>query len=120
MHRTSIAADEQIVAFPGLVEAYGFLPNLFLLQKELPRAVEAEQALIRAIAVRECKLSRYVKDSFFRTVASVQGSDYCRALHASPHTKDGEADPALLAFAHNLAKRGPWVCKHDIVGVRAA
>ena len=120
MHRTSVAADEQIVGFPGLVEAYGFIPNLFLLQKELPRAVEGEQALIRAIAVRECRLSRQLKDSLFRTVASALHSDYCRALHTSPHPKDGEGDPVLLAFAHKLAKRGPWICKHDVVGLRAA
>ncbi|PYX43452.1 MAG: hypothetical protein DMG79_22420, partial [Acidobacteria bacterium] len=120
MHRTFVATDEQIVAFPGLVEAYGFIPNLFLLQKELPRAVEAEQTLVRAIALRECRLSRHLRDSLFRAVASAQGSDYCRALHASPHTKDGEADPALLAFAHKLAKRGPWICKHDVGGVKAA
>ncbi len=119
MHRTSLATDEQIVAFPGLVEAYGFIPNLFLLQKELPRAVEGEQGLIRAIA-RECRLSRRLKDSLFHTVASVRGSNYCRALHTSPHPKDGEGDHALLAFAHKLAQRGPWICKHDVAGVRAA
>ncbi len=119
MHRTSLATDEQIVGFPGLVEAYGFIPNLFLLQKELPRAVEGEQGLIRAIA-RECRLSRRLKDSLFHTVASVRGSNYCRALHTSPHPKDGEGDHALLAFAHKLAQRGPWICKHDVAGVRAA
>jgi RNA polymerase sigma-70 factor, ECF subfamily len=120
MHRTSVAKDEQIVAFPGLVEAYGFIPNLFLLQKELPRAVEVEQALIGAIAVRECRLSRHLKDSLFRTVASARGSDYCRALHTNRHRKDSEQDPALLAFADKLARYGPWVCKDDVVGLRAA
>src|ERR1700758_2656638 len=120
MHRTSVARDEQIVAFPGLVEAYGFIPNLFLLQKELPRAVEGEQGLIRAIALRECRLSRHLKDSLFRAVSSARGSDYCRALHTNSHPKDSEADPALLAFAHKLAKRGPWICKYDVVGLRAA
>jgi RNA polymerase sigma-70 factor, ECF subfamily len=120
MHGTSVAKDKQIVAFPGLVEAYGFIPNLFFLQEQLPRAVEGEQGLIRAIVVRECRLSRHLKDSLFRTVASARGSDYCRALHTNPHPKHSEKDPALVAFAHKLARYGPWICKHDVVGLRAA
>ncbi len=117
-----ISADqnEQIGPFRGLVDAYGFVPNLFILQKELPRVVEAEERLIEAIGVREYKVSRRLKDSLIRTVATARGSDYCRALHTNPHPKDGEEDPALLAFAHKLAKYGPWISKHDVVELRTA
>ena len=112
--------DEQIGPFPELVEAYGFVPHLFVLQKELPRVIEGEQRLIDAIVVREGRLSRRLKDSLFRTVASARSSDYCRALHAQTDPRDAEEDPALLAFARKLANFAPCVCKHDIVALRAA
>ena len=82
MGRTVATRNEQIESFPGLVKAYGFVPNLFGLQKKLPRAIEAEQRLIDAIVVRESGLNRGLKDCLLRIVANTQGSDYCRALHA--------------------------------------
>ena len=120
MGRTVAADNEQIGPFHGLVEAYGFVPNLFVLQKELPRAIEGEQRLIEAIAVREYGLSRRLKDSLFRIVANARGSDYCRALHAQTCPNDGEEGPVLLAFAHKLARHAPWVCKHDVEALRAS
>src|SRR5438876_3987747 len=88
------AVYEPIGPYRGLVEAYGFVPNLFTLQKELPRVIEGEQRLIHAIVLREGRLSRQLKDSLFRTVASARGSDYCRALHAQKRPRDAEEDPA--------------------------
>jgi len=64
--------NEPIGVYRGLVEAYGFVPNLFAMQKELPRVVEAEQRLIDAIAVRENRLNRRQKDWLLLTVASVR------------------------------------------------
>ena len=119
MNLTSAAQYEPIGPYRGLVEAYGFVPNLFTLQKELPRVIEGEQRLIHAIVLREGRLSRQLKDSLFRTVASARSSDYCRALHAQKRPRDAEQDPALLAFAHKLANYAPCVCKHDIVALRA-
>ncbi len=119
MNLTSAAQYEPTGPYRGLVEAYGFVPNLFTLQKELPRVIEGEQRLIHAIVLREGRLSRQLKDSLFRTVASARSSDYCRALHAQKRPRDAEEDPALLAFAHKLANYAPCVCKHDIVALRA-
>jgi len=119
MNLTSAAQYEPIGPYRGLVEAYGFVPNLFTLQKELPRVIEGEQRLIHAIVLREGRLSRQLKDSLFRTVASARSSDYCRALHAQKRPRDAEQNPALLAFAHKLANYAPCVCKHDIVALRA-
>ena len=119
MNLTSAAQYEPIGPYRGLVEAYGFVPNLFTGQQELPRVIEAEQRLIDAIVVRAGRLSRQLKDSLFRTVASARISDYCRALHAQKRPRDAEEDPALLAFAHKLANYAPCVCKHDIVALRA-
>ena len=120
MGRTVATRNEQIEPFRGLVEAYGFVPNLFGLQKKLPRVIEAEQRLIDAIVVRESGLNRGLKDCLLRIVANTQGSDYCRALHAQADSNDGEEDAALLAFANKLAKYAPWICKHDVDALRAS
>ena len=120
MDRTLAKENEQTSPSRGLIEAYGFIPNLFVVQKQLPRVIEAEQRLIDAIALREYGLSRRMKDSLFRTVASARGNDYCRALHARTHPNKGEENPALIAFANKLAKHAPWVGKHDVEALRAA
>src|SRR5246500_5893711 len=119
MGETLATRNEEIGPFRGLVEAYGFVPNLFGLQKKLPRVIEAEQRLIDAIVVRESGLSRGLKDCLLRIVASALGSDYCRALHARTDSNDGEEDAALLAFANKLAY-APWLCKHDVEALRAS
>src|SRR5246500_4081630 len=120
MGETLATRNEQIGPFRGLIEAYGFVPNLFGLQKKLPRVIEAEQRLIDAIVVRESGLSRGLKGCLLRIVASAQGSDYCRGLHAPTESKDGEKDAALLAFANKLANYAPWICKHDVEALRAS
>jgi len=120
MNLTSAAQYEPVGPYRGLVKAYGLVPNLFILQKELPRLIEGEQRLIDAIVVREGRLSRRLKDSLFRAVASARSTDYCRALHAQTDSGTAEEDPALLAFARKLANFAPCVCKHDIVALRAA
>ncbi len=120
MGGTLATRNEESGPFRGLIEAYGFVPNLFGLQKKLPRVIEAEQRLIDAIVVRESGLSRGLKGCLLRIVASAQGSDYCRALHAQTDSNDGEKDAALLAFANKLAKYAPWICKHDVEALRAS
>ena len=120
MGRTVATSNEQIEPFRGLVEAYGFVPNLFGLQKKLPKAIEAEERLIDAIVVRDSGLSRWLKDCLLRIVANTQGSDYCRALHAQTDSNDGEEETPLLAFANKLAKYAPWMCKHDVDALRAS
>src|SRR6266436_908530 len=120
MGGTLTTRNEESGPFRGLIEAYGFVPNLFGLQKKLPRVIEAEQGLIDAIVVRESGLSRGLKGCLLRIVASAQGSDYCRALHAQTDSNDGEKDAALLAFANKLAKYAPWICKHDVEALRAS
>ena len=121
MNVTSATQHEQIGPSRGLVGAYGFVPNLFALQKQLSRVIEGEQHLIDAILLREDRLSRRLKDSLLLTVATARSSDYCRALHANKRSRDAEEDhPALLAFARKLANYAPCVCKHDIEALRAA
>src|ERR1700758_5290800 len=120
MGGTLATRNEESGPFRGLIEAYGFVPNLFGLQKKLPRVIEAEQRLIDAIVVRESVLSRGLKGCLLRIVASAQGSDYCRALHAQTESNDSEKDAALLAFANKLSNYAPWICKHDVEALRAS
>src|SRR6266702_5005118 len=120
MNLTSANHSEQIDPLRGLVEAYGFVPNLFVLQKELPRVIEGEQRLIDAILVREYALSRWQKDWLIRIVASARSSEYCRTLHARTSGNDGKENPALLAFALKLAKQPAWVCGVDVETLRVS
>lgn len=107
-------------SFPGFLEAYGFVPNLSVVQEELPRVIEGVQRLIDAIAVRDCELSRGQKDFLLRVVASARGSEGCRALPAWTGPNEREEKPALRAFAYKLTKQAAWVCKPDIEALRAA
>ena len=67
-------------SYPQLIATYGFLPNLFRAQSTIPRAIEAEERLIDTVVVCQGRLSRGHKDAILNGVATVRGSDYCRAL----------------------------------------
>src|SRR5260370_14431326 len=103
MGGTLATGNEASGPFRGLIEAYGFVPNLFGLQKKLPRGIESEQRLIDTILVRDSGLSRALKGCLLQIVASAKGSEYCRALHAQTESDDA-TDAALLAFATRLAQ----------------
>src|SRR5260370_35242077 len=100
MGGTLATGNEASGPFRGLIEAYGFVPNLFGLQKKLPRVIEAEQRLIDAIVVRESGLSRGLKGCLLRIVASAQGGDSCRAAPAQTDSNDAGKHAALLTVAH--------------------
>ena len=83
MNVTSATQHEQIGPSRGLVGAYGFVPNLFALQKQLPRVIEGEQHLIDAILLPEDRLSRRLKDSLLLTVATGAGLSSSHALECA-------------------------------------
>jgi RNA polymerase sigma-70 factor, ECF subfamily len=95
-----------------IAAAYGFLPNLFLAQTELPAAVAAESELISAILLRGPALSRADKNAIVSLVALSHSNNYVFQLH-----ERGDSPPvhrALLEFTGKLARHGPYVSKHDI------
>ncbi len=92
---------------------YGFVPNLFLCQRQLPRAVEAEECLINAVVVCGNEMSRSHKEAILRCVAEVQKNDYCRTLYGNALPAASVGDSALFIFAIKLARFAPWFSKGD-------
>ena len=119
MSRSPTTPREQL-KHPQLVAAFGFVPNLFDAQGQLPRAIEAEERLIDAVVVCENRLSRPQKESLLCGVANVRKSDYCRALFGNAHPAASPEDSAILRFALKLAKQGPFVSGNDVEVLRGA
>ncbi len=97
-----------------LADAYGFVPNLFRVQGDLPRAVVAETQLIAAIVLTDGRLTRRQKEGLLHAVAGVRQSDYCLALYAQTPPGDDRASRALLNFVLKLACHGPWISAKDV------
>ena len=109
MSQSATISNDPPRSYPQLVAAYGFLPNLFRAQSAIPRAIEAEQRLIDTVVVRQGRLSRNQKDAILNGVATVRGSDYCRALFGHSLAAVPDRNSALFDFSLKLAKHGPWV-----------
>jgi RNA polymerase sigma-70 factor, ECF subfamily len=111
--------DEMPGAYHALVEAFGFVPNLFRLQS-LPEVIRAEQQLIQAILVGEHRLSRPEKEHLLCAVASARGNDYCSALFSRTSFTPSDGDAALSIFTLKLAKHGPCFCQSDVGALQGA
>jgi RNA polymerase sigma-70 factor (ECF subfamily) len=120
MSQSATISNDPARSYPQLVAAYGFLPNLFRVQIAIPRAIEAEQRLIDTIVVRQGRLSRDQKDAILNGVATVRGSDYCRALFGHSLTGVPDRNSALFDFSLRLAKHGPWVSGHDLLTLKTS
>jgi RNA polymerase sigma-70 factor (ECF subfamily) len=105
-------------SYPQLIATYGFLPNLFRAQSTIPRAIEAEERLIDTVVVRQGRLSRDQKDAILNGVATVRGSDYCRALFGHSLAAVPDRNFALFDFSLKLAKHGPWVSGRDVLTLK--
>ena len=101
-----------------LAAVYGFVPNLFLCQTQLPQVIEAEERLINAVVVRGSEMSRSNKEAILRCVADVQKNDYCRALYGNALPAASVGDSALFTFAIKLARFTPWFSKSDISALK--
>jgi RNA polymerase sigma-70 factor (ECF subfamily) len=97
-----------------LTRLCGFVPNLFRVQGDLPRAVAVEAQLIAAVVLTEGKLTRQQKEGLLRAVPGVRQSDYCLALFAQTLPGDDRESLALLNFALKLACYGPWISAKDV------
>ena len=97
-----------------LGDFYGFVPNLFRVQSELPSADAVEAQLIAAVVLTEGKLTRRQKEGLLYAVACVRQSDYCMALFAQSPSGENRESRALFNFALKLASYGPWISAKDI------
>jgi len=97
-----------------LTNSYGFVPNLFRVQHDLPQGVAAEAQLIASIVLAEGKLTREQKTGLLYAVAAGRQSGYCLALHAQTSPGHDRKGLALLNFARKLACFGPWISAKDV------
>src|SRR5271166_2820833 len=118
MSQSATISNDPARSYPQLVAAYGFLPNLFRVQSAVPDAIEAEQRLIDTVVMRQNRLSRNQKDAILNGVATVRGSDYCRALFGQDFSVVPDHDSVLFDFSVKLVKHGPWVSGSDVLTLK--
>jgi len=76
-----VATDPSFQPFTVLREQFGFVPHLFRAQAALPRAIEAEAALLSAILFTDKALTRTQKECALLMLAAAEGNSYCFSLH---------------------------------------
>jgi RNA polymerase sigma-70 factor (ECF subfamily) len=137
----TVDLGDSFAPFAWFRDRFGFVPNLFRAQSLLPRAIEAEAEITRAILAaeggREGGLSRAQKECILLAIAGANRSSYCVAAHreilrslgmaeaqtrqiALDHRRAGliEQDAALLDFALKLAQCPTRLAGADIEGLR--
>ena len=97
-----------------LVRLYGRVPNLFRLQDELPKVVQAEEQLIDAILLKEGSLSRDVKYGLLSVVARARRNDYCWSLHSRDGSEQCDCSSLLGRAAVKLASTGCTFSADDV------
>src|SRR5215469_12753244 len=107
MSETVAQPNDPLGQDSALLAAYGFVPNLFRAQGQLPLVIEAETHLIDAVVTREYRLSRRQKEAILFVVADARANDYCRALYGSAMAGRSGDDTAVLKFAIKLARHTP-------------
>jgi len=102
-----------------LVPLYGTVPNLFRLQNQLPKVVQAEEQLICSI-FQDRSLPREVKRGLLSTVARARRNNYCWVLHSRGGTEQSDCLPGLQSIAVKLVSSGCTFSPHDLTSLRAA
>jgi uncharacterized peroxidase-related enzyme len=124
--------------FATFLEDYGVVPNLFRAQTLLPRIIEAEAKMARAVLVDVHSLTRAQKERIVLAVASARRNMYCVTAHyqmlrllgvseqeldqlIADHRRAGlpPPDTELLNFAVKLSLDSPSVTKDDVAGLLA-
>jgi RNA polymerase sigma-70 factor, ECF subfamily len=118
MGESLAARNEPLGQDGGLVAAYGFVPNLFRAQSQLPLVIEAEEGLINAVVIRENRLSRDQKEALLHGVASIRENDYCQTLYGRALPVLSADDSAVLKFALKLARHTPCFSRNDVEVLR--
>ena len=119
MTDTETTRTETESAHDLLLPLYGTVPNLFRLQSELPKTVQAEEQLIQAIFLQEGPLSREVKRGLLSIVARARRNSYCWALHSSG-IEQSDCPSLLQSMAVKLASSGCMFASDDLNSLRAA
>lgn len=120
-------------------ENFGFVPALFRAQSLLPRVIEAEGEIARAVLLAPGALTRVQKESILMTLAARLRNPYCVAAHRHFLSELGlpplqldamlhdyqqaglsAADVALLNFAHALGSEPAGADRRDIEAARAS
>ncbi len=123
--------------FASLEEVFGFVPNLFRVQARLPRVVEAEAGIVRALLLEERALSRNRKIYIMLAVAAAYRNGYWVTAHRQMLDSLGVAereldqivfdsgraelptpDQALIDFALELATNPTWLSGRDVAALR--
>lgn len=99
-----------------LTLAYGFLPNLFRAQADLPAALLAEAGLVNGIMLSGAHLSKTEKKNIVTVVGQACENPYVAALHQQDTL--GEILPSIAAFSRKLARYGPCLSKRDVDTLR--
>ena len=120
MSGTLAIRDEMSGPYPALVETFGFVPNLFRLQDQLPVAIQAEERLIHAIVLGEHQLSQRDREHLLCAVANAWANDYCSALFSRTPVAVSDQHAALLKFTLKLAKHGAWFCQSDVAALQGS
>src|SRR5215467_14398443 len=118
MSETVAQPSEPLGQDSALLTAYGFVPNLFRVQGQVPLLIEAEANLINAVVTREDRLSRQQKETILFSVADARANDYCRTLYGRAGTSRSGDDTAILNCAIKLARHTPWYSRNDVEVLR--
>lgn len=122
---TEVDLPDSFAPFRLFEEQFGFVPNLFRAQSLVPRLIEAEMRIAEAILLGNGVLTRRQRESLLLGVAHQIGSVYCVTAHTGMLERDPDAghdpevEPALMAFARGLCRRGASVAPSDIAALRA-
>jgi hypothetical protein len=104
---------DQLEAEQELVNAYGFVPELFRVQRDAPRAVAAQVQLLQAVAFSEGYFTQRQKSTLLTAVARARQNNYCSALHQHTAPCADEDSQAILDFGCRLACHGFWFSPKD-------
>lgn len=124
--------------FEGFHQDFGFIPNLIHAQSLLPRVIEAQASLEKAVHADDGAISRIQKRRIQLTVAADRSDRYCVALDTKALASLGASesqidnllidyrraglsagDIALLDFCLKLTGHPLSICSDDIEGLRA-
>ena len=107
--RTEVEASHDL-----FVRSYGKVPNLFRLQGELPKVVQAEEQLIHAILLQDGPLPKDIKRSLLSAVARARGNHYVWSLHTRGGADQTDCSPELHMRGQTLASTGCTFCADDV------